>query len=648
MGVILRQWWIILTVVIVAVAAVGTYIVFGEPVYEASAALQLNITPASPTVNAAAAAGQAEVPTELEVLRGRVLTEQVVDDLGLAARLEVPERGARDMWLSAVHVAPTADTGVLVLRRDATGRAFSIRDAKAGRELGRAVPGIPTTVGGVTLTVNNAALSKPVLQLHVNSRDATVQATMDATNVFRASREADVLVVRYRDNDPHLVRDVPNALAAAFIVDRNRMRRSDASRSVAFLEQQIDTITGQLRSQEDTLRRFRERGRVVDLKAQGGAEVTRAEDLQTERTRLAVEQASLSGLLATADSSASAQRASALHATRGRPDATGATLPQISPYRRLAAFPEFLRYQAAAELMRALTAADEQRATLLMRRTPADPDVMLVSAHIGQIETQLRDMAQAYLQSVNSQLSSIGGALQSSQTKLAGIPATEMEFTRLQRGTGVLEQLSTLLQTRLKESEIAAASVDPSVRLIDPAVAPAKPMRPRPVLYLVIAVINALFLGLAAAFWRDGRDRTVHTRDELAALTGERVLAIVPRIIVNQHRKIGNGSSLPNRSRGAATYQPRMAQPTVQEAYNRLDARLGGSGIDASMRVLLVTSPLSGEGKTTTAVNIAATLGGRGASVLLIDADLRRAGATHALGLHRAPGLSDVICGTCT
>ncbi|MGI8509524.1 MAG: CpsD/CapB family tyrosine-protein kinase, partial [Gemmatimonadaceae bacterium] len=42
------------------------------------------------------------------------------------------------------------------------------------------------------------------------------------------------------------------------------------------------------------------------------------------------------------------------------------------------------------------------------------------------------------------------------------------------------------------------------------------------------------------------------------------------------------------------------------------------------------------------------TLGGRGASVLLIDADLRRAGATHALGLHRAPGLSDVICGTCT
>jgi polysaccharide biosynthesis transport protein len=645
-GVIRRQWWVLLIVVMVMVAAAGAYVIFGKPVYEGSAALQLDIKSPSPGADAMAAAAaladaEAVVPTELEVLRGRVLMQQVVDELGLAARIVAPKPVARDLWLSQVHVAPTADTGMMVLRRDSTGKAFIVRDAKTGKQLGRAVWGIPTTVRGVTLTVTTEALTIPAMRVHVSPRDAATQVALNATNVFRASREANVVRIRYRDTDPHLVRDVPNTLAAAFIRDRNRVRRSDATGTVAFLKQQIDTISGQLHTQEDALRRFRQRGHVVDLKAQGGAEVARAEDLQTQRTNLAVEQASLNAMLSHADSSAATLRAS-----QQRQTAQGSGLPPTSPYRTLAAFPGFLRYQAASELMRALATADEQRATLLMRRTPSDADVALVSAHIAQIEGQLRDMGQAYLGSLNSQIRSIDGALQSSQATLAGIPATEMEYTRLQRGTGVLENLSTMLQTRLKESEIGAASVDPSVRLIDPAVAPARPIRPRPALYGAVAVINGVFLGLAVAFWRDGRDRTVHTRDELAALTGERVLAIVPRIEADHRRTTRSGLLLSGQSRAAAAYQSRMAQPTVQEAYNRIDAGLGSSGIERPMRVLLVTSPLSGEGKTTTAINIATTLGARGARVLLIDADLRRAGATRALGLHRTPGLSDVVCGS--
>jgi tyrosine-protein kinase Etk/Wzc len=650
-GVIRRQWWVVLTAVLVAVSIAGVYIVFGKPVYEGGASLQVDVTPASPPGGATAAAAvaaevdaQSVVPTELEVLRGRVLMQQVVDNLGLAVQVVAPKRTMRDRWLSYVHVAPDADTGVLVLRRNADGRALTIRDGITGKKLGLAAPGIPTTVRGVTLTVTDTALmparrgSVP-LRLHVGSRDAAIQAALKSTNVFRASREANVLAIRYRDADPHLARDVPNAMAAAFIADRNSVRRADATGTVAFLEQQIDTITDELHGQEDALRRFRQRGGVVDLKTQSGAEVARAEELQTQRTGLIVEQAALTGMLVHADSSAAALRASG-----ARQSTSGAGLPPTSPYRSLAAFPGFLRYQAASELMRSLTAADDQRATLLMRRTPTDPDVALVSAHIAQIEGQLRDMGQAYLGSLTSQIRSVNGALQNSEATLAQIPATEMELTRLQRGTGVLEQLSTLLQTRLKESEIVAASVDPSVRLIDPAVAPVRPIRPRPTLYAAIAVINGVFLGLAVAFWRDGRDRTVHTRDELAALTGERVLAIVPRIVTNQRRKPASGLLLSGQSRAAAAYESRMTQPIVQEAYNRLDAGLA-SDIEQPMRVILVTSPLSGEGKTTTAINIATTLGARGARVLLIDADLRRAGATRALGLHRTPGLSDVVCG---
>jgi capsular exopolysaccharide synthesis family protein len=90
------------------------------------------------------------------------------------------------------------------------------------------------------------------------------------------------------------------------------------------------------------------------------------------------------------------------------------------------------------------------------------------------------------------------------------------------------------------------------------------------------------------------------------------------------------------------------ARSAVAEAYSRLQTNLAflrprGESV---LKTLVITSPLSGDGKTTSAVNLAVTLVTRGHRVLLVDADLRRGIINRVFGASRTPGLSDVIAGT--
>jgi capsular exopolysaccharide synthesis family protein len=84
----------------------------------------------------------------------------------------------------------------------------------------------------------------------------------------------------------------------------------------------------------------------------------------------------------------------------------------------------------------------------------------------------------------------------------------------------------------------------------------------------------------------------------------------------------------------------------IAEAYNRLAINLAFANPEGSVRTLVVTSPLPGDGKTTVAVNLAVTLAQRGRSVLIIDADLRRGKIHTLLQSPREPGLSEVLLGT--
>jgi capsular exopolysaccharide synthesis family protein len=324
---------------------------------------------------------------------------------------------------------------------------------------------------------------------------------------------------------------------------------------------------------------------------------------------------------------------------------------EASPTRRLIAFPTLLRNPATTELLRSLSEVENERSALLRQRTPEDPDVQILTARVREIEQQLGSISATYVQGLSNQVRSLNATLAGFDDELNRIPAAEIQFARLTREAKVLEEIYTMLQTRLKEAEIIAAADDPSVRVVDPAMAPLRPIKPNVPLSLLLAVVLGTGLGVGSAFAREHLDTAVRTREDLQRATaGAAVLGTIPRI-AGAHAsatrfRFGRGARAA--ADGSTAFQSRLIagldpRSPVSEAYRSLRTNITFARPGQPPKTLVFTSPAPGDGKSTSTANLSAMLARQGVRCLLIDADMRRGVLHQVLGKRREPGLSEVL-----
>jgi capsular exopolysaccharide synthesis family protein len=630
-----RNRLLVLACVAVALIVGALYAFLTPPVYEGVTTVRVDETRTSfPVLEALRSfSAGSEVETEMEVLRGPGVVEDVVDSLGLQVTLANPREVPRGQIFTYVKAERSAPAGEYTLERQAEDRV-AVVDRRNDARLGVFTATQPIRLRGLTLLLSPAAATHRDIRLDVVPFENAVPATRNALTIERPVREANIIAIRYRGTDRLLVRDVPNALTARFLARRQEARTIEARGMAKLLREQLDTLSRQLALAEGELRSFRELAQVVSLPTEANAQVTRLVDLQAERTTLDAERSALAALLA---------EVSAARQQPGGP----------SPYRRLIAFPTLLRNPAATEFLRALGPVEDQRSALLTRRTPEDPDVQALNARVAEIEEQLRSLAVTYIQGLTNQVSAIDVTLARFGEQLERIPAKEIQFARLQRRPRVLEEMFSLLQTRLKEAEIAQAVPDASVRVVDVATLPSRPSKPNKALILAMAAVIGLLVGLAAAIVRGYSDKTVRTRDDVQVTTGLPVLGLIPHIgrtaRVNGGRPgrsaqpTGNGRVL-----GDGLVAADDSRTPVVEAYRALRTNLTFGQVERGARTLLFASPMTGDGKTTSAANAAIALANQGLRVLLVDADLRRGGLHSVFGLPRERGLSNVLDGSST
>jgi succinoglycan biosynthesis transport protein ExoP len=169
-----------------------------------------------------------------------------------------------------------------------------------------------------------------------------------------------------------------------------------------------------------------------------------------------------------------------------------------------------------------------------------------------------------------------------------------------------------------------------TVTVVRPAELPGSPVSPRVVVNLGLGLLVGLALGIAVAVLREALDTTVKTPADLQALTGSSPLGVIGFDTQAQNAPLV--SELDNRAgRG--------------EAYRTLRTNLRYVDVDSPPHVVVVTSSIAAEGKSTTACNLAIALAGVGTSVILVEGDLRRPQIADYMGLEGAVGLTDVLIG---
>ena len=180
------------------------------------------------------------------------------------------------------------------------------------------------------------------------------------------------------------------------------------------------------------------------------------------------------------------------------------------------------------------------------------------------------------------------------------------------------------------EGASSAATAPIKANIVDAASLPSTPVAPRPLTTIGLGAILGLLIGLGAAWLRETLDTTIKSAEQLEEITGAA-------------------------SMGAVLYDPAAVKsPLVTEldthaprleSFRVLRTNLQYIDVDMPSKVFAITSPMPGDGKSTTAINIAITLAQAGQHTLLLEADLRRPRVADYLNLERVVGLSTVLSG---
>jgi tyrosine-protein kinase Etk/Wzc len=415
-------------------------------------------------------------------------------------------------------------------------------------------------------------------------RDATAALSMTLT-VTRPNRDAEIVNVQYRSTDPLLAAAVPNLLLEQFIKYKSQSSHTKANSTVQFLRSQVASYETQLKTAESALGNFRESEKVVSLADEAAADVKRMAELQVERDRLMSEQSAIKAILRQAlgtrrDSRARRCRIPVIHC---KPWNAGH--PRVAPSAR-----------DGAKCSARSAESGKRR-----RRGAYEPHRCA--------QHQLMQMSRGYLSGLETKIAAVSANIATFGRQIETIPTRQIQYARLARDQKLLEDLSTLLNRRLKEAEIEEAVEPGDAQLIDRALVPEKPASPKVALNLILGLVVGLGLGLLSGVGRDLLDTRVHTKEDLQAATGGiPVLAGIPRFSLKSSKLGSLKRSTDSRDTrqiapGSGLITLAESRNASVEAYRSLRTSITFAGADIRQQVLVLTSAGAGDGKSTTAAN---------------------------------------------
>lgn len=412
--------------------------------------------------------------------------------------------------------------------------------------------------------------------------------------------------ISFDSPDAALSATISNAVANGFI-EANMERRIDTSSyAKEFLEDRLEQVKIKLEDSEKALADFAEKEQIVNI---GDRESLLSSDLTA-----------LNGAL----TSAKQERIDAESRMRQSQGANAMSHPLLLQNEGV----------QALRSTRAKLQADYQDKLLTYK--PAYPVMLQIKSQIEQLDKQLAEEVQlvkasvaATFQAARDKEAMLQEQVNGLTTQVLQLQRRSTSFTVLEREVETNRQLYDALLQRYKEIGITSNVDSNNVSIVDSALPPGGPFKPDLRRNLMTAGVAGLMLGLMLAFLFEFLDDTLKRPDEVEKHLGIGVLGVIPK--------------LDGISPDEAYADQRSA---FSEAYRSVRTSLQFSTEVGVPKCLLVTSPSSSEGKSTTALTLARNFAQLGRRVLLIDGDLRNPSLHRVLGIDNSVGLSNYLAGS--
>ncbi|MGO8734247.1 MAG: GumC family protein [Terriglobia bacterium] len=433
-------------------------------------------------------------------------------------------------------------------------------------------------------------------------------------------RDSRMVEVTFSSTDPQLAARAANAVVNNF-AEYSFHQKYDATRQASgFMEQQLDELKAKVEKSQQAMVDYERQHAIVDIGDKQDVVEQRLAGLSQDLTAAQnerMQKQSLYEQVSSKDSQAAliAQNELLQRLEEKLADLRGQYVDALGQYGPN--FPKVLRLRDQVKEDQSAIERERNRVLARIRNDyqAAQAREKLLSAAVGQEKVAVGNLSQLLIQ-----------------------------HNLLKHEFETNQQLYESLLKHLKDATVSAGLRATNIHIVDPALVPTAPVRPKIMNNIAVGLLVGLVLGVTFAFVRESLDNSMKSAEDLERLIPAPALAVILKSGPSW-RRIGRGKSQPSSSSVELVVLKRPLS-SLAESYRSLRTAVLLSTAPRPPQALLVTSAQPGEGKTCTAVNLALGLAQRGVPVLIVDADMRRPGVSRGLDMpENGKGLSSVLSG---
>ncbi len=440
-----------------------------------------------------------------------------------------------------------------------------------------------------------------------NSVESYAARLLPSLQIFPVDPEAKTIQITFQGNNPQLCHDITLAVAEAFIEYDEEVKRKGSENILMFIDQQLDSLAGELKSSKDSLMLYQRRSNLPDPDAVGTSISENISKLQDQQFELDEEIRSLNLV------------SSKLKSEPNRLDI----------YRLL---PEMLGKSYEQSLTGQITGLYdllEKKEDLLYRVTDENSEVKALNSKIQTKLNSIRKSVAAILERLYANSRSIQGKIQSFEGEFFELPEKKMEFSRLKNIQDLNEKYFTLLTEKKVLYSISDAGYASNNRILSRPAVNNTPVSPNRKLIYVTFVFFGIVIGLGIMFFKYLTFNEINMLDDLKKLLPSRasILGGVPLF----------------KSEMEFSQLVVHESPKSMLAESMRKIRTNLSYIHPDYKTIAISSSISGEGKTFVALNLAGIIAMSGKKTILLDLDLRKPKVHLGLNTNNNYGMSGLI-----